>query len=54
MKIQERAVLHNRFDIKVVDAVSGKIKQTAACFNITDLGGFQNEDTRTSCSSQPF
>jgi hypothetical protein len=34
MKIQERAVLHNRFDIKVVDAVSGKIKQTAVGFNV--------------------
>jgi len=34
MKIQERAVLHNRFDVKVVDAVSGKIKQTAVGFNV--------------------
>ena len=34
MKIQERAVLHNRFDVKVIDAVSGKIKQTAVGFNV--------------------
>jgi len=34
MKIQERAVLHNRFDVKVVEAVSGKIKQTAVGFNV--------------------
>lgn len=34
MKIQERAVLHNRFDVKVVDATSGKIKQTAVGFNV--------------------
>lgn len=34
MKIQERAVLHNRFDVKVVDAVSGKVKQTAVGFNV--------------------
>ncbi|AQU03344.1 hypothetical protein B1774_04395 [Dehalococcoides mccartyi] len=34
MKIQERAVLHNRFDVKVVDAVSGKTKQTAVGFNV--------------------
>ena len=34
MKIQERAVLHNRFDVKVVDAASGKVKQTAVGFNV--------------------
>lgn len=34
MKIQERAVLHNRFDVKVVDAESGVIKQTAVGFNV--------------------
>ena len=34
MKIQERAVLHYRFDVKVVEAVSGKIKQTAVGFNV--------------------
>ncbi len=34
MKIQERAVLHNRFDVKVVDAENGIIKQTAVGFNV--------------------
>jgi len=34
MKIQEKAVLHNRFDIKVVDAKTGKLKQTAVGFNV--------------------
>lgn len=34
MKIQEKAVLHNRFDVKVVDAASGKVKQTAVGFNV--------------------
>ena len=34
MKIQERAVLHNRFDVKVIDAASGKVKQTAVGFNV--------------------
>ncbi len=34
MKIQERAVLHNRFDVRVVDAASGKVKQTAVGFNV--------------------
>lgn len=34
MKIQEKAVLHNRFDIKVVDAKTGKVKQTAVGFNV--------------------
>ena len=34
MKIQERAVLHNRFDVRVVDTASGKVKQTAVGFNV--------------------
>lgn len=34
MKIQEKAVLHNRFDIKVVDAKTGKVKQTAVGHNV--------------------
>jgi hypothetical protein len=34
MKIKEKAVLHNRFDIKVVDAKTGKVKQTAVGFNV--------------------
>lgn len=34
MKIQERAVLHNRFDVRVVDAASGNVKQTAVGFNV--------------------
>lgn len=34
MKIQEKAILHNRFDVKVVDAESGKVKQTAVGFNV--------------------
>jgi len=34
MKIKERAVLHNRFDVSVVDAASGKVKQTAVGFNV--------------------
>ena len=34
MKIQEKAVLHNRFDVKVVDAESGEVKQTAVAYNV--------------------
>ena len=34
MKIQEKAILHNRFDVKVVDAESGKVKQTAVGYNV--------------------
>lgn len=34
MKIQEKAVLHNRFDIKVVDAKTGKVKQKAVGYNV--------------------
>lgn len=34
MKIQEKAVLHNRFDVKVVNAANGKVKQTAVGFNV--------------------
>lgn len=34
MKIQEKTTLHNRFDVKVVDANSGKVKQTAVAYNV--------------------
>lgn len=34
MKIQEKATLHNRFDVKVVDAISGQVKQTAVGYNV--------------------
>jgi hypothetical protein len=47
MKIQERAVLHNRFDVKVVEAVSGKIKQTAVGFNVITNYYF---NSRLTCS----
>lgn len=37
MNIQAKAILHNRFDIKVVDAKTGELKQEAVAYNcVTD------------------
>ncbi len=34
MRVQEKAILHNRFDVKVIDAATGKVKQTAVGYNV--------------------
>ena len=34
MEIQANTVIHNRFDIKVIDAKSGDVKRTAQAYNI--------------------
>ena len=34
MDIKEKVLLHNKFEIKVVDAASGKVRQTAVAYNV--------------------
>ena len=33
-KLEQYAVIHNRFDVIVQDAKTGKVKQTAVAYNI--------------------
>ena len=33
-KLKQHAVIHNRFDVIVQDAKTGKVKQTAVAYNI--------------------
>jgi len=34
MQVKQKVLLHNKFEVKVVDAVSGKVKQTAVGYNV--------------------
>lgn len=34
MDIKQKVLLHNKFDVKVVDAVTGEVKQTAVAYNV--------------------
>ena len=34
MELKEKLTLHNRFDIKVCDAETGEVKQTAVAYNV--------------------
>src|SRR5574344_1769905 len=34
MQIKEKVLLHNKFDVKVVDSRTGEVKQTATAYNV--------------------
>lgn len=54
MKIKQQASVHNRFDVKVIDALSGDIKQTAVGYNVILNTYFSNRLLGSPSSGSPL